>query len=84
MVFEHNWDDEIQTEKLKSLQELDFLLDYELLGSWWHELIPTQWLRDIMAAYVTRKVHKKWGRYKLTKMMMDATNQNGESQKRTS
>jgi len=71
MVHEHSIEDDIQQEKLKSLVEIDFLLDYELLGSWWHEYIPTQWLRDIMASYVTRKVHRKWALYKLTKMMMD-------------
>jgi hypothetical protein len=71
MVHEHSIEEEIQEEKLKSLVEIDFLLDYELLGSWWHDLIPTQWLRDIMAAYITRKVHRKWARYKLTKMLSD-------------
>lgn len=74
MVHEHNIDDDIEQEKKKSLAEIDFLLDYELLGSWWHDLIPTQWLRDIMAAYIVRKVHRKWGRYKLTKMLMDIEN----------
>jgi hypothetical protein len=79
MVHEHNLDDDIEQEKLKSLVEIDFLLEYELFGSWWHEYIPTQFLRDLMASYI-----RKWARYKLTKMLMNVTDQNGEGYKRTS
>jgi len=69
MVHEHNIYDDIEQEKQKSLEEIDFLLEYEILGSWWSEYVPTQWLRDIIALYITRKVHRKWARYKFIKIM---------------
>ena len=76
MVHEHSIEDDIQQEKLKSLVEIDFLLDYELFGSFWCDYIPTQFLRDMMSKYITRKVHRKWAKYKLKMLFKDVEKTN--------
>jgi hypothetical protein len=84
MVFEHNWEDEIQAEKEESMKEIKFLLEYELMSLWWAEYVAWQWLRDIVSHYITWKVMRKWRRYKLIKMIADVTDKNGSSKERTS
>lgn len=69
MVHEHNWDDEIEAEKEKSMEEIAFLLQYELMSLWWVEFVRWQWLRDIVSEWIQRKVMRKWRRYKLIKMI---------------
>lgn len=38
-------------------------LKYELHSSWWAKQCGWEWLRDLGAAYLTRKTNRKWARY---------------------
>jgi hypothetical protein len=79
MVHEHGIEEEIQEEKGKSMEEIKFLIEYELLSLWWAEFIAWQWLRDIISYWIERKVMRKWKRYKFTKMMADVKETKEES-----
>ena len=71
MVFEHSIEEEIQTDKIESLKELQFLLEYEIMSSWWAKWVTWTWTQDVIEEYYAKKVRKKWSKYKLSKMLED-------------
>ena len=72
MVYEHNtMDEEIEQEKLKSLDEIKFLFEYEIRSRTWVSYVPFEWLQQIVANYYSTEVMRKWRKYKISKMMED-------------
>ena len=69
MVYEHDWDEEIEIEKLKSLEEINFLFEYEVKSRKWVQYVPFRWLQKLVQDYFSWEVMRKWKRYKLAKMI---------------
>lgn len=79
MVHEPSFEEEIEAEKEKSMEEITFLLQYELMSLWWVEFVKWQWLRDIVSEWIQKKVMRKWRRYKLIKMIGNVETQTKRS-----
>jgi len=71
MVYEHDYDKEIEESKVQSMDEINFLFEYEIMSSWWTGYIPFDWMQEIVAAHFSRKVVRKWKKYRFTKMLQD-------------
>lgn len=71
MVYEHDLEEEILSDKEQSVNELQFLLEYEVYGSWWGRKFLGTWLQGWMERYFAEKVRYKWKKYKTTKMLSD-------------
>jgi hypothetical protein len=70
-LFKHLQDEHglnlVWTEKLKvadCINEKDFLLDYEIRGSWWPQYIMFRWVQFLAGKYFADKVRRKYSRMK--------------------
>lgn len=79
MVFEHDFEEEIQADREESLKELQFLLEYEIYSSWWAKWVTWTWTQDWIEEYYAEMTKKKWRKYKLAKMFEDVKAQAKET-----
>jgi hypothetical protein len=54
------------------LDEKDFLLDYEIRGSWWPQYIRIGWMQVLAGKYFARKIDRKYNRMKRQLEIKDA------------
>jgi hypothetical protein len=46
----------------ESEDEITFLLEYEICGSWWVQYISIGWMQTLAGKYFAHKVHRKYSR----------------------
>lgn len=49
-------------DNMRRKQETDFLIDYEVRGTWWAQLISLTPLQNLAAKYFAAKVRRKYNR----------------------
>jgi hypothetical protein len=54
------------------LNEKDFLLDYEIRGSWWPQYIRFRWMQFLAGKYFGYKVRRKYSHMRRSLQMKDA------------
>jgi hypothetical protein len=53
------------------IDEKDFLLDYEIRGSWWPQYIVFRWMQVLAGKYFARKIDRKYNRMKRSLQMKE-------------
>ena len=53
------------------LNEKDFLLDYEIRGSWWPQYIVFRWMQVLAGKYFARKIDCKYSRMRRSLQMKE-------------